>query len=52
MGKGSARRPRLVSREQEDLNWQLLDGDIDRATYDKEMSKIKRREKRRRDEDG
>jgi len=36
-GKGSKRRPRLISREEEELRWQLAEGKISRVTFNKRI---------------
>ena len=41
MGKGSQRRPRLISTEEETLRFRLAFGDIDRKAFDCEMEKLK-----------
>lgn len=40
-GKGSKRRPTLVSREEEDLRWELAYGRITRRTFDEKMVELK-----------
>jgi hypothetical protein len=35
-GKGGARRPRFVTRQLWELNYELATGKIDQAAYDKE----------------
>lgn len=41
MGKGSKRRPRLVSREEEDLRWDYAQGKIGPRTFDKRLKEIR-----------
>ena len=41
MGKGSKKRQCLVSREEEDLRWSLLQGYITRQKFDAAMKKLK-----------
>lgn len=41
MGKGSQRRPRLISAEEEDLRFRLAFGDMDKKTFDREMKKLR-----------
>ena len=51
MGKGSRRRPRLVSREEEDLRWayykQGRDGypKMSKAEFDKRLAELKKKGK-------
>jgi len=45
MSKGSRRRPRLVSREVEELRWQLAYGKISRATYDRKIKDLRKERK-------
>jgi len=40
MGKGSNRRPTLVTREQEDLNYKLALGHITFEQWEKERAKL------------
>ena len=39
-GKGSTRRPTLISREEEDLRWKLAYGEIKREEFDKKMEQL------------
>ncbi len=41
MGKGSKRRPCLMSNDEADLRWALARGEINREHYDREMKIIK-----------
>jgi len=41
MGKGSNRRPRLVSLEEEDLRWKLYQGKITERQFNLRLSKIR-----------
>jgi len=41
-GKGSTRRPRLISRAEEDLNWALAYGKITFAEWEKKKKKLLR----------
>ncbi len=41
MGKGSKKRPCLVSREEEKLRWFLFQGILTRGDFDKAMKKLK-----------
>jgi len=45
MGKGSGRRPCLVSRAEEDLRWDLKEGKISLATFKKKIKKLKENKK-------
>lgn len=40
-GKGSKRRPTFISREEEDLRWDLAYGRITRRTFDEKMAELK-----------
>jgi hypothetical protein len=40
MGKGSNRRPCLVSQDELDLRWDLLQGKITREQFDKNLSEL------------
>lgn len=40
MSKGSKRRPRQISREEEELRYGLAFGKITREEFDKEMEKL------------
>lgn len=40
MGKGSARRPCQVSREEEDLRWELAMGLITREQFDQKLREL------------
>lgn len=46
MGKGSGRRPTLISREEEELRWALAYGGITRQEFDRKMKSINRKRKR------
>ena len=41
MSKGSRKRPRQVSKEEEQLRWLLLRHEITKDDFDKELEKIK-----------
>jgi len=45
MGKGSQRRPCLVSREEEDLRWKLALGKITHPEFCEEMKKLKKEDR-------
>lgn len=49
MGKGSARRPSFVSTEEYSLRHDLAFGFIDRQEFDREMQRLRREAKKRRD---
>jgi len=40
--KGSWRRPRQITQEEESLRWMLIDGQISLATYKRRFAKLKR----------
>lgn len=42
MGKGSKRRPCLVSREEEKLRWALFEKKISFAEFERRMKDVKR----------
>lgn len=42
MGKGSKRRLRQVSQEEESLRWMLIDGQISLATFNQRYAELKR----------
>ena len=46
MSKGSQRRPRQISREEEDLRWAFAYGKIDREDFEREMLRLKDKEKK------
>lgn len=48
MGKGSQRRPCLVSRDEEELRWDLALGKITQRTFDRKMRKLEEVKKCRR----
>jgi len=39
-GKGSARRPSQISREEEELRWKLAEGKITREQFVREYSRL------------
>jgi len=47
MGKGSSRRPRLVSKAEEDLRWKYYKGEISLTTFNKRLAKIQKETKKR-----
>ena len=49
MGKGSARRPSFVSTEEYSLRHDLAFGFIDRQEFDREMQRLRREAKRRKE---
>jgi hypothetical protein len=42
MGKGSNRRPCLVSEEESDLRWKLALGQITREQFDVELGRLRK----------
>lgn len=44
-GKGSTRRPKFISDEEETLRWDLALGKITRKKFDEEMDKLKGKDK-------
>lgn len=40
--KGSWRRPRQISQEEDSLRWMLIDGQISLATFNRRFAKLKR----------
>ncbi len=40
-GKTDKRRPCLVSQKEYSLRWKLLEGEIDRETFNRAMKKLK-----------
>jgi len=42
MSKGSKRRPRQISREEEELRWQLATGEINKKTFDEKMKETRK----------
>ncbi|MCP5019617.1 MAG: hypothetical protein GY938_30690 [Ketobacter sp.] len=45
MGKGDTRRPTLISREHEDLQWALAEKRITFAEYERKLKALKRKGK-------
>lgn len=43
MGKGSKRRPTLISREEEELNWKLALGYITSGTWKRKRRELMKR---------
>jgi len=43
MSKGSKRRPTLISREENDLRWALLMGEVTTEEFDKRLKELKDR---------
>ena len=41
IGKGSGRRPRQISLEENDLRWDLKEGKISLRTFNRRLKKIK-----------
>lgn len=41
MSKGSGRRPRQISREEEELRWDFLDGRVDRDEFERRFLGLK-----------
>lgn len=40
--KGSWKRPRTITKEEEDLRWLLIDGELSEATFNRRYAKLKR----------
>jgi hypothetical protein len=51
MGKGSGRRPTLISTEEVDLRWQLIRGEVSREEFDKEVERIRKERPKTKDID-
>ncbi len=45
MGKGSKKRPCLISREEENIRWALVYGKISFKKFEEKMKKIKENKK-------
>jgi len=43
MGKGSKRRPTLITREEEELNWKRFQGLITWKEYEKKFQELKKK---------
>jgi hypothetical protein len=44
VGKGSRRRPRQISREEEDLRWKLWEGKLDEVQFELDRENLKRKD--------
>lgn len=50
-GKGSGRRPTLISKHEEDLRWKLAQGKITFNEFEKRIKELRLEEKRAKDKE-